>query len=114
MAGISPEVRATVQVVARPLAWRLAANVAVAPGQDNQRIELGLGYRVLGVRGRGEEAASDGSYLEPRHGFTEHRFEGDGFSARVFELALEGRLDSRSLRYGARSGRGAAGSRDSS
>jgi hypothetical protein len=84
---------ATVQVVARPLAWRLAANVAVAPGQDNQRIELGLGYRVLGVRGRGEEAASDGSYLEPRLGFTEHRFEADGFSARVFELALEGRLD---------------------
>jgi hypothetical protein len=84
---------ATVQVVARPLAWRLAANVAVAPGQDNQRIELGLGYRVLGVRGRGEEAASDGSYLEPRLGFSEHRFEADGFSARVFELAVEGRLD---------------------
>jgi hypothetical protein len=84
---------ATVQVVARPLAWRLAANAAVAPGQDNQRIELAAGYRVLGVRGRGEALASDGSYLEPRLGFSEHRFDRDGFSVRVIELAIEGRLD---------------------
>jgi hypothetical protein len=84
---------ATVQVVARPLAWRLSANAAVAPGQDNQRIELAAGYRVLGVRGRGEALASDGSYLEPRLGFSEHRFDRDGFSVRVIELAIEGRLD---------------------
>jgi hypothetical protein len=84
---------ATLQVVARPLAWRLAANVAVAPGQDNQRIELGAGYRVFGVGGRGQAAASDGSYLEPRLGFSEHRFDDEGFSSRVIELAVDGRLD---------------------
>lgn len=84
---------ATLQVVARPLAWRLAANAAVAPGQDNRRIELGAGYRVLGVSGRGGAAASDGSYLEPRLGWSEHRFEDEGFASRVIEIAIEGRLD---------------------
>jgi hypothetical protein len=84
---------ATVQVVARPLAWRIAAGASVAPGQGNQRIELGAGYRVFGAGGRGEAAASDGSYLEPRLGLSEHRFERDGFSGRVIELAVEGRLD---------------------
>jgi len=84
---------ATAQVVGRLLAWRLAANVAVAPGQGNERVELGAGYRVLGPRGPGDAAGSDGSYLEPRVAFSDHRFERDGFSNSVIELALEGRLD---------------------
>ena len=84
---------ATAQVVARPAAWRIGANLAWAPGRENQRFELLAGYRVLGPRGKGDPAASDGSYLEPRLGFSAHRFERDGFSSRVIELALEGRLD---------------------
>lgn len=84
---------ATAQVLARPGAWRLLANVAAAPGQENQRIELGAGYRVLGVRGWGEARARDGSYLEPRIAISQHRFEREGFSSRVIELAVEGRLD---------------------
>ena len=64
---------------------------------NNQRVELLGGYRVLGPRGRDSDAASDGSYLEPRVGYSEHRFGRDGFTSRVIELGLEGRLRHRSL-----------------
>jgi hypothetical protein len=62
-------------------------------GQDNDRLELAAGYRLLGPRGHGAQAASGGSYLEPRLGYSYHDFERDGFSSQVFEVALEGRLD---------------------
>lgn len=88
---------ATAQVAARLGAWRASVNAAVAPARDNQRVELLGGYRVLGPRGRDSDAASDGSYLEPRVGYSEHRFGRDGFTSRVIELGLEGRLRHRSL-----------------
>jgi hypothetical protein len=83
----------TAQLSGRVDGWHLSAGTAVAPGQGNGRLELGAGYRLLGPRGDGSEPARGGSYLEPRLGFSDHEFERDGFSSRVIELALEGRLD---------------------
>lgn len=83
----------TAQLSARIEAWHLSAGSAVAPGQGNGRLELGAGYRMLGPRGAGSEPARGGSYLEPRLGFSDHEFDREGFSSRVIELALEGRLD---------------------
>jgi hypothetical protein len=82
---------AAAEISGRLAAWR--ATAAVAVGQDNQRLKLGAGYRLLGPRGRGAEPARDGSYLEPRIAYTHHDFDSDAFSSQVFELALEGRLD---------------------
>ncbi len=73
--------------------WHVLADVAVALDHDNQRLQLGAGYRLLGAGGPGASPAGDGSYLEPRAAVTLHRFEGDGFNSRIIELALEGRLD---------------------
>jgi hypothetical protein len=73
--------------------WHVLADVAAALDHENQRYSLGVGYRLLGSGGSGSEPASDGSYLEPRLAFTAHRFEPDGFNSRIFELAVEGRLD---------------------
>jgi hypothetical protein len=81
----------TVGLSARLDAWHLSAGGAT--GQDNDRLELGAGYRLLGPRGYGAQPASGGSYLEPRLGYSYHVFERDGFSSQVFELALGGRLD---------------------
>jgi hypothetical protein len=73
--------------------WHLAAGTSRSTIGGNDRLELEGGYRVLGPRGYGARAASDGSYLEPRLGVSEHRFADDGFSSLVLELAVEGRLD---------------------
>lgn len=73
--------------------WHLAAGTARSTIGGSDRLELTGGYRVLGPRGHGAPAASDGSYLEPRVGVREHRFDDEGFSSLVLELALEGRLD---------------------
>jgi hypothetical protein len=80
-----------VELTGRFQAWRVSAGAAT--GQQNRRLEAVVGYRLLGPRGHGAEAASDGSYLEPRLGYSYHDFERDGFSSQVVELALEGRLD---------------------
>jgi hypothetical protein len=80
-----------VELSGRLAAWHLAAGVAT--GRDNDRGWVSAGYRLLGPRGRGARATSDGSYLEPRLGYSVHEFERDGFSSQVFEVALEGRLD---------------------
>ncbi len=84
---------ATTQLDGRLGPWHLGARTAHAPLQDNQRYELLAGYRLIGPTARARPA-SDGSYLEPGLGFSEHHFDGDGFVARVLELAIEGRLDS--------------------
>lgn len=73
-------------------AWHVAAGAAHAPLQANQRYELLAGYRALGAR-QGAVGA-DGSYLEPQLGFSEHRFDEDGFVSRVLEVMIEGRVDS--------------------
>lgn len=83
----------TTRVDGRLGAWHLGLGTAHAPLQDNQRYELAAGYRLLGPRAQ-KAPATDGSYLEPRLGFSEHHFDGDGFTARVLEIALDGRLDS--------------------
>ena len=83
----------TAAVSAHYEAWHVRAGAMQAASGDNTRLELGAGYRVLGPRGYGAVPASDGSYLEPRLAFSQQRFPDDGFSSRVFELALEGRLD---------------------
>jgi hypothetical protein len=74
----------------------LSLATAHAPDQGNQRYELGSGLRLLEQR-PSPELAPDGSYLEPRLGFTEHRFDRDGFVTRVLEVGLEARLDSSRL-----------------
>lgn len=84
---------ATTQLDGRLGPWHAGARTAHAPLQDNQRYELWAGYRILGPTARARPAA-DGSYLEPALGFSEHHFDGDGFTARVLEVALDGRLDS--------------------
>lgn len=73
--------------------WHVGARTAHAPLQDNQRYELLAGYRLVGPTARAR-AAVDGSYLEPMLGYSEHRFDGDGFAVRVVEVSIEGRLDS--------------------
>jgi hypothetical protein len=80
-----------VELAGRLQAWHVSAGATV--GQDNQRVEGAAGYRLLGPRGHGAKPASDGSYLEPRLGYSYHDFERDRFSSQVVELALEGRLD---------------------
>jgi hypothetical protein len=82
---------AAAEVSGRLAAWH--ATVAAAIGQNNQRLKIGAGYRLLGPRGRGAGPALDGSYLEPRLAYTHHDFDSDAFSSQVYELALEGRLD---------------------
>jgi hypothetical protein len=81
----------TAELSGRLEAWHLAAGAAL--GQDNQRLELSGGYRLLGPRGHGADAVRGGSYLEPRIGYSSHDFDRDDFSSQVLELALEGRLD---------------------
>jgi hypothetical protein len=81
----------SVGLSARLDAWHVFGGGA--RGQDNGRLELGAGYRLLGPRGHGSEPASGGSFLEPRLGYSYHDFESDGFSSQVFELAFGGRLD---------------------
>jgi hypothetical protein len=83
----------TTELSGRVAEWHLTAASAQALDEDNDRIAFSAGYRALGPRGYGAEAARGGSYLEPRIGFSQHRFDSDGFSSRVFEVALEGRLD---------------------
>jgi hypothetical protein len=73
--------------------WHVLADVAAALDHDNQRFQLGVGYRLLGAGGAGSEPGSDGSYLEPRVAFSAHRFDPEDFNSRIVELALEGRLD---------------------
>jgi len=83
----------TAQLSGRLGPWHLAAGTSRSTIGGSDRLELLGGYRVLGPRGHGAAAASDGSYLEPRVGVSEHRFPDDGFSSLVLEVALEGRLD---------------------
>ena len=88
----------TTRLDARLGAWHAGFGAAYAPAQDNQRIELVGGYRLLGARAPewGEpavELAADGSYLELQFGFDEHHFDGSGFLVRELEAKLEGRLD---------------------
>jgi hypothetical protein len=75
--------------------WHVALGTAHAPDQDNQRFELGAGYRWLGSAAAAPGAASDGSYLEGVLGYSEHHFDGSGFLTRVLEAKLEGRVDVR-------------------
>lgn len=84
----------TTSVEGRLGPWHLEAAAAHAPAQSNQRYELLAGYRWLGPRAGGAPPARDGSYLEPVMGFSEHRFDSDGFLSRVLELQVQGRLDS--------------------
>jgi len=86
----------TTQIDARLQAWHLGLRAAYAPSPSNQRIELGAGYRVLGPIA-GAARTSDGSYLEPLIGYSEHRFGAEGFLARTFELSATGRLDAQRL-----------------
>jgi len=83
---------ATVRVDGRLGAWHLAAGTANAPGRDNQLYELAAGYRLLGPVA-GQEVATEGSYLEPTLGYSEHHFDPDAFTSRVLEIAIDGRLD---------------------
>lgn len=83
----------TAEVSGRLGPWHLAAGTSRSTIGGSDRLELTGGYRVLGPRGFGAGDAPDGSYLEPRLGVREHRFDDDGFSSLVLELALEGRLD---------------------
>jgi hypothetical protein len=78
------------------LHWHLGLATAHAPDQGNQRFELttGLPYQFSRRSDSDPHSRFDNSYLEPRVGFSEHRFEGSGFATRVFELELEARLDS--------------------
>jgi hypothetical protein len=73
--------------------WHVALGTAHAPEQDNQRFELGAGYRWFGNGGAVPSSASDGSYLEGVLGYSAHHFDGSGFLSRVVEVKLEGRLD---------------------
>jgi hypothetical protein len=88
----------TTRLDARVDAWHLSLGTAHAPEQDNQRYELGAGFRLWDATGDIEStwragSRRDGSYLEPRVGFSEHRYDGSGFLTRVLELELEGRVD---------------------
>jgi hypothetical protein len=83
---------AATQVDGRLGPWHAGVRTFHAPLQDNQRYELTFGYRLLGPAARARLAA-DGSYLEPALGFSEHRFDGDGFAVRVLEAAIDARLD---------------------
>lgn len=88
----------TTRLDARLGAWHLALGTAHAPARDNQRVELAAGYRLWDATGDLESALRlgsrrDGSYLEPRVGFSEHRYDGSGFFTRVLEVELEGRVD---------------------
>lgn len=88
----------TTRLDARLNAWHLSLATAHAPDQDNQRLELGAGFRVWDATGDIEStlrlgSRRDGSYMEPRVGFSEHRYDGSGFFTRVLELELEGRVD---------------------
>jgi hypothetical protein len=79
-------------------AWHLSLGTAHAPEQDNQRYELAAGFRLWDATGDLEStwragSRRDGSYLEPRIGLSEHRYDGSGFFTRVLELELEGRMD---------------------
>lgn len=92
----------TTRLDARLDAWHLAVGTAHAPDQDNQRLELAAGYRLWDATGDIESplqlgSRRDGSYLEPRVGYSEHRYDGSGFFTRVLEVELEGRLDVRRL-----------------
>jgi hypothetical protein len=80
----------------RAPALHLGLATAHAPDQGNQRYELESGLRLL-EQPPSPERAPDGSYLEPRLGYTEHRFERSGFVTRVLEFGVEARLDSRRL-----------------
>jgi hypothetical protein len=77
----------------RAPALHLALAMASSPEQGNQRYEVGSGLRLLEQR-QSPERTPDGSYLEPRLGYTEHRFDSSGFITRVLEFGLEARLDS--------------------
>ncbi len=96
----------TTRLDARLDAWHLSLGTAHAPDQDNQRYELAAGFRLWDAMGDIESplrafspsdvargSPRDGSYLEPRAGFSEHRYDGSGFFTRVLELELEGRVD---------------------
>jgi hypothetical protein len=83
----------TAQASGRLGPWHLAAGASRSTIGGSDRLELAGGYRVLGPGGHGAAPASDGSYLEPRLGIGEHRFDDEGFSSLVLEVALEGRLD---------------------
>jgi hypothetical protein len=85
------------------LSWHLGVATAHAPDQGNQRFELLTGLRTVlpyqssrepDPHGAYVSERFDNSYLEPRVGFIEHRFDGSGFVTRVFQLELEARLDS--------------------
>jgi len=74
-------------------ALHLGLASAHAPDQGNQRYELESGLRLLEQR-PSPELSPDGSYLEPRLGYSEHRFASTGFVTRVLEFGVEARLDS--------------------
>jgi len=82
----------TTRLDARLRSWHLGLNAAYTPDPSNQRLELLAGYRWIGPNAYGARA-SDGSYLEPQLGYSEHRFDSSGFLSRTFELKVEGRLD---------------------
>jgi hypothetical protein len=71
----------------------LVLATAHAPDQGNQRYDLSSGLRLLEKRPSAARAP-DGTYLEPRLGFSVHRFDSSGFVTRVLELELKARLDS--------------------
>jgi hypothetical protein len=92
----------TTRLDARVQAWHLWLGTAHAPDQDNQRIELGAGFRAWDAVGdidsvlrldSQREPRRDGSYVEPRVGFSEHRYDASGFHTRVLELEVESRVD---------------------
>jgi hypothetical protein len=68
---------------------QLGLDTAHAPDRGNQRYALSTGLRLL----EQPAAAPDGSYLAPRLGYIEHRFDSSGFVSRVLELELQGRID---------------------
>jgi hypothetical protein len=72
-------------------AWRLEGAAALALDDDNQRLRLRAGYRVLGPRPT--RGAATGTALELVTAVTVHRHGTDGFTTVTPELAAHGRLD---------------------
>jgi hypothetical protein len=87
---------ATTRLDGRVGPFRLVFDAAQSPGADEQWLEVQTGYRLWGPRAS-PRLELDGSYLEPRVGWSRHAFGEDGFASHVLALELEGRLDSQRL-----------------
>jgi hypothetical protein len=72
-------------------AWRLEGAAALAMDDDNQRLRLRAGYRILGPRPT--RGAASGTAVDLMTAATVHRHGTDGFTTVTPEMSAHGRLD---------------------